>query len=339
MHVYADKTTKRLMRRGVLSISTRHKDTEEKKFEKHVPFSVPQAIGLALVISILLYWLPIFGPIIAGYVCGRRAGTSIKGAACGLVAGIILAIIGYILVFNVFSIGSALYACQNTLWTWISNANPLFASYCVLVSDWANIIGQIFRSFLITEPGNLVLLVVFGYVGGAIAAQRFRESNADVEKPVKHNWSLFNRKEKYEPNRYYYIKPDASYAHEYTSESSRAYHGDAAFRAEPDVNHRIRKPVARKAQTHENASIEEKNAATSSAYHAFSDDELYILGKAGAHTNNNRSSEADADNSDEAVRARLNRQRAAKNLVERALKTRNSAISEDTPVRASIETL
>lgn len=313
MHVYEDKTTKKLMRKGVFSVSRRHHDKEAHTFKEHTPFSIPQAIGLAFVLSILLYWLPIFGTMIAGYVCGRRAGTALKGGACGLIAGLILFIIGYILILDIFGVGTGLRTCQDTVWNWIQSASPVFASYCLLIGQWAEIISAIFRSFLITEPGNLVILVVFGYVGGAIAAQRYREVSQKerhfVEKhenKPKHNWRIFNSKARYEPERYYYIKAKEP--------ERRTYY--ASKPAEPLEG--LEEPVVIRAKSEKkNLPQKKKNVqekpVEKEEFKTFSDEEYYILGKA------KPVAEVETEEEESAPKRR---KRGINSIVERALKAR-----------------
>ncbi|MCX8174051.1 MAG: TIGR04086 family membrane protein [Thermoplasmata archaeon] len=313
MHVYEDKTTKKLMRRGVFSVSRRHHDREAKTFKDHAPFSVPQAIGLAFVLSILLYWLPIFGTMIAGYVCGRRAGTALKGAACGLIAGLVLFIVGYILVLDIFGAGTVLHTCQNAVWSWIQGANPVFASYCVLVSQWAEIISAIFRSFLITEPGNLVILVVFGYVGGAIAAQRYREAGAreqhfhSHESKPGHAWRFFNSRARYEPEKYYYVK--AKKPERETYYVSRPVK-TLEIEDEPVV---VRKSPEKKEKRIQKKDVELQRQEEPGT---FSDDEYYILGKAKPVEEVERGGEEDR----RPVRGKRNR--GTNSIVERAMKAR-----------------
>lgn len=307
MHVYEDKITKRLIRKGVFSISRKHRDPEACTFKDHAPFSIPQAIGLAFVLSVFLYWLPIFGPMIAGYVCGRRAGTALKGAACGLVAGLILFVIGYILILNIFSAGTALRSCQDALWNWIQNASPLIASYCIFISHWAEFIAAVFRSFLITEPGNLVILVVFGYIGGAIAAQRYRELCAERthftrkhgRKPW-HTWKLFNSKARYEPDRYYYVK-----AKEPEQKNPKQV-AEAVEIEEPT----IAMPKKEKKKSFESKENVNAKPVEREEYTAFSDDEYYILGK------------AKPVKKVEEEPARERKGRGTNSLVERAMKAR-----------------
>lgn len=316
MHVYADRTTKKLLRKGVFSLSSKHHDHEARTFKEHAPFSIPQAIGLCFVLSIFLYWLPIFGPMIAGYVCGRRAGTALRGAASGLVAGLILFLIGYILIADIFSAGTALRTCQDTLWAWIQNASPVFASYSVLISQWAEFIAAVFRSFLITEPGNLVILVVFGYIGGAIAAQRYREVCArgthftptQSSRP-KPTWKLFNSRARYEPERYYYVKAKEPERKPYTAKpsSETVEIQEEVVRARPekkDAGERKRNLRAKPVEDEE--------------FHAFSEDEYYILGKA--------KPVRDEEPGEEAQGGRRNR--SINSLVERAMKAREEEISK-----------
>ncbi len=285
MQVYADKTTKKLLRNGVFSLSTGHHDREARTFKEYYPFSVAQAIGLAFLLSILLYWLPIFGTMIAGYVCGRRAGTALRGAFCGLVAGIILFLIGYILIKDIFSAGTALRTIQDAVWTWILNANPVFASYCLFIAAWAEFIGRIFSSFLLAEPGNLVILVVFGYVGGAIAAQRYREIHRVSAEPEHKNhhkkrWQFFNARKRYEPEKYYYIKPD----------TSAEYHTHSQKWGEVENEKHVRNtesPVTNLNKISRQDSQKEKTQDVE--YTPFSEDEYYILGKRrGAEENEQR---------------------------------------------------
>jgi len=300
MHVYADKTTKKLIRRGVFSVSTKHHDREAKTFKEHAPFSIPQAIGLAFLLSIFLYWLPIFGTMIAGYVCGRRAGTAVKGGFCGLIAGFILFIIGYIIAIDAFSAGTALHTCQNAIWNWIQTANPIIASYFLLIANWAEIITGIFRSFLLAEPGNIVILVVFGYVGGAIAAQRYRECTSKPhynykpkETHTKH-WKFF--KAKAEPKQYYYVKAEEQ------EEAKAGSERDEEEFAEP----RVQRPQR----------LQTKQNEVSLAENTFSDDEYYILGM-------ERPAVEPVNFEPHAEKSSASKRRGVESLIERAMKARN----------------
>lgn len=316
MHVYEDKTTKKLIRKGVFSISSKHHDHEVHTFRDHAPFSIPQAIGLAFVLSILLYWLPIFGPMIAGYVCGRRAGTALKGAACGLVSGLILFIIGYILILDLFTAGTTLRTCQDSIWTWIQNANPVFASYCLFISQWAEIISRIFKSFLLTEPGNLVLLVVFGYIGGAIAAQRYREVSAkgnhfasNHENKTKPAWKFFNSKARYEPERYYYVKSKEP-------ERKIYYASKQVEPVEIEKEHTVvRAKPERNMERKKNVSV---RPAKNEEFQAFSDEEYYILGKA------KPVAEVEPEDAEENRRGKKNRR--INSIVERAMRAREEEL-------------
>lgn len=315
MHVYEDRTTKKLMRKGVFSLSSKHHDREAHTFKEHAPFSIPQAIGLCFVLSVLLYWLPIFGPMIAGYVCGRRAGTALKGAACGLVAGLILFIIGYILILDIFSAGTILRTCQDTLWNWIQGANPVIASYCLFISQWAAFIAAVFRSFLLTEPGNLVLLVVFGYIGGAIAAQRYREISAkgnhfagSHDSKPKHTWTFFNSRARYEPERYYYVK--AKEPERKTYYVSRPVE-PVEIEEEPVV---IKAKPERKRGEQRKKGGRREDAVKREEVNTFSDDEYYILGKA------KPVKDVEPEENEEQAITRKNR--GINSIVERAMRAR-----------------
>lgn len=172
----ADKTTKKLMESGVLSVGLQ--DTYSRKLanESHPPFSFWSAVRYTFVLSIFLWWMPTFGQMIAGYVGGRRAGGPWKGAIAAFIpVAIFIAVLAMAdqgilaeeisLVAGVPSyIASALYANV-----------PVLAPYIEFVTIYVTTFVESLALTLGLGLNGYLVTVIFAYIGGVVSSQRRSE--------------------------------------------------------------------------------------------------------------------------------------------------------------------
>ncbi|MEW5937094.1 MAG: hypothetical protein AB1665_04655 [Candidatus Thermoplasmatota archaeon] len=138
------------------------------------PHSFWDGVWYTFILSLLLWWLAPFGQMIAGYVGGRRTGSPIKGLVAAMIPMGFLALLA--LVFEDGAFGLAAW-WSDVFRGWLaslSTAAPMFLTYIEFSTEYMRTMGEM-MGLGSTIPITLLLTIVFGYVGGAMAMQARRE--------------------------------------------------------------------------------------------------------------------------------------------------------------------
>jgi hypothetical protein len=157
-----DFTTSKLLNNGLYNVNEPN-FYEEKSFFNLKERPILVGIWYVFVLSCLLWWLPLFGPMIAGYIGGRKAGSPSKGI---MVAVIPVTIIFFLLMgidAGLLPFLTGLVAIPHMIMSGIQSLSPNAASY---LSGMYNSLGGV-----VGINGNgFFIVVVFGYIGGMMAA-------------------------------------------------------------------------------------------------------------------------------------------------------------------------
>jgi hypothetical protein len=157
-----DFTTSRLLDSGLYNVN------EPSFYEKKSIFNPrerPIIVGMwyVFVLSCLLWWLPLFGPMIAGYIGGRKAGSPSKGIMVAVIPVIIIFFLLMGMDAGLLPFLTGLVAVPQMIASGIQSISPSAASY---LSGMYNSLGG---AVGITGNGFFIV-VVFGYIGGMMAA-------------------------------------------------------------------------------------------------------------------------------------------------------------------------
>jgi hypothetical protein len=157
-----DFTTSRLLNNGLYNVN------EPNFYEKKSFFNFkerPILVGMwyVFVLSCLLWWLPLFGPMIAGYIGGRKAGSPSKGIMVAVIPVIIIFFLLMGMDAGLLPFLTGLVAIPQMIMSGIQSLSPNAASY---LSGIYNSLGG-----AVGINGNgFFIVVVFGYIGGMMAA-------------------------------------------------------------------------------------------------------------------------------------------------------------------------
>jgi hypothetical protein len=157
-----DFTTSRLLNNGLYNVN------EPDFYEKKSFFNLkerPILVGMwyVFVLSCLLWWLPLFGPMIAGYIGGRKAGSPSKGIMVAVIPVIIIFFLLMGMDAGLLPFLTGLVAIPQMIMGGIQSLSPNAASYLSgIYSSLGSAVGISGNGFFI--------VVVFGYIGGMMAA-------------------------------------------------------------------------------------------------------------------------------------------------------------------------
>ena len=141
--------------------------------ENKKTYSILKGMFYASIIYVLLWWLPVFGPMVAGYVAGRKSGTPIKGIISVLIPAVTVIAIIYLL--SNFKIVYALHA---------QGLQSIVMYVYIPLNALANYLSN-FESFLHYIPPNILVLVIFAYIGGIMSLHVQNESLSTDNRKIK----------------------------------------------------------------------------------------------------------------------------------------------------------
>jgi hypothetical protein len=120
-------------------------------------YSILKGMFYVSIIYVLLWWIPVFGPMVAGYVAGRKSGSPIKGIISVLIPAV--AVIAIIYLLSNYQIVYALHA---------QGLQSIAMYVYIPLNALGNYLSN-FENFLHYIPPNILVLVIFAYIGGIMS--------------------------------------------------------------------------------------------------------------------------------------------------------------------------
>ncbi len=140
--------------------------TKAEKTGEGRKFSLKSSIAIAYISTILLWWLPIFGPMISGYVSGRAAGTKWKGLFSTAIVALTFGVISFIISYKETWVPTYLNLYFNSsILNDITHVSP-FVGWLIYSLEIAL---TNFNTYVFEKPPNWEVLIVFGFLGGAMS--------------------------------------------------------------------------------------------------------------------------------------------------------------------------
>lgn len=171
-----DKTTRKLMDAGVLTVERRQALSRRGGLGRRSPYGFWSAVRYTFGLSLLLWWMPTFGQMIAGYVGGRRAGGPWRGAFAAFIPVAIFVAVIAMANHGIFTNEiSYIATLPSYIGSGISAHFPVLAPYIDFATIYVATFVATLSSTLHLGLNGFLVTVIFAYIGGIVSYQRRKE--------------------------------------------------------------------------------------------------------------------------------------------------------------------